>query len=160
MNKLQAAMRDRAANGWRESRLYYRVGSCFKGCKNCGEKEERGGRMIFVTGLNVFRSYKPQWMRWTYVCADCGAKDLACWADAWDVGREPRILPKSDVSPYRGEQGVRAYTQGQYSKEQRELRIEGEDSKPQPRLSERELTIMRLEARLEELRAMMAGGAR
>ncbi len=141
MTKLQAAMRDKAAKGWRERKLYYRVGSCFKGCMNCGETEERGRRKIFVTGLNVFRSYSPKWVGWTYLCADCGAKDLRCWANAGDIGQEPRILP--------------GYEKEEWKIAQRKLKQETDAERPQPRMTERELQIMRLEARLEELRQMM-----
>ena len=85
MKKLEAAMRDRAAQGWRERKTMYKVGSYFKGCADCGETEwveTRSGREVlrYLSGHNVFRSYDPRWVGWTWWCYTCGSKDLKCWA--------------------------------------------------------------------------------
>lgn len=167
MNKLQAAMRDIAARRWKENRRYFKVGSCFKACMNCGVKQswydDEGVKHFgktYVSGSNVFRSYKPKDIGWTYKCADCLFTDERCWKDAWDIGEEPRILPKSDISPFKGEQGVKQYTQGQYRKERRELAFPKETGANVPKerpLSDRERTIMALEAKVKELMAMVGG---
>ena len=93
MNKLQAAMRDAVAKGWGERKLYYRVGSFFKGCHNCGEfhlEEVGSGRKVkrYDSGFQVFRSYCPKNMGWTYWCYECGAKDKVCWEDPQDLGMD------------------------------------------------------------------------
>ncbi len=148
MTKLQAAMRDLAAKKWTESKVYFRVGSAFKGCMNCGTTNDKD---MFVTGTNVVRSYKPKNKGWTYLCTECGAKDAACWENAWDLGLEPRILPRSDISPYAGERGMKIYTQGQYRKEMRELHFPKDTVAKHSRLSERELKIMALEKQIKEI---------
>jgi hypothetical protein len=84
MNKLQAAMKDKSAKRWRESKVMYRVGSCIKGCRQCGITEWvtlSNGREVerWKTGLDVFRSYDPASCGWTWWCWSCGAKDAACW---------------------------------------------------------------------------------
>ncbi len=155
MTKLQAAMRDLAAKKWTEAKVYFRVGSAFKGCLNCGTLNDKG---MFVTGTNVVRSYKPKNKGWTYLCGECGAKDAACWENAWDLGQEPRILPRSDISPYRGERGMKVYTQGQYRKEMRELHFPKDTAAKHSRLSERELKIMALEKQIEEIKQSLGGG--
>lgn len=90
MKRLQAAMRDASAKRARENRHCYRVGSVFKGCHNCGDYtfENVGGREVkrYTSGFNVFRSYAPCNTKWTYACAECGAKDLRAWEDANDIG--------------------------------------------------------------------------
>lgn len=96
MNKLQAALRDKAAKGWRERKLYYRVGSVFKGCAHCGELDPEYERPRYLSGHQVFRAYDPKWMGWTYKCWDCGSIDGECWAGAWDIGMEP-IVGARDV---------------------------------------------------------------
>ncbi len=90
MKKLQAAMRDRAAKRIPESYLYYKVGSCFKGCHHCGEFECEDGssRKRYTSGFNVFRSYYPCRTKWTYWCWDCSATDEAAWEGAADIGRD------------------------------------------------------------------------
>ena len=91
MNKLQAATKDAAARTWREKKLYYRVGSYFKGCNNCGEKievESDSGKtqVRYLSGYDVFRAYDPHAMGFTYYCWTCSAKDEKCWQDATDIG--------------------------------------------------------------------------
>jgi hypothetical protein len=93
MKKLEASMRDNAAKGMRMRRTMYRVGSYFKGCMNCGDTimvETASGREVkrYLSGTDVYRAYQPSWTKWTYWCYQCGAKDLACWEDAIDIGRD------------------------------------------------------------------------
>ena len=103
MNKLQAAMKDKSAAGWRERKQYYKVGSPMKACYQCGEVvEDDRGKPRWITGMQVFRSYRPWEIGWTFKCWDCGATDLRCWADdqlglvAREIGREP-ILGNREV---------------------------------------------------------------
>lgn len=67
MTKLQAAMRDAAHGRAHSGRHYYRVGSVFKSCANC-------------ESFDVYRSYDPKGIGWTWWCYVCGAKDLVAWA--------------------------------------------------------------------------------
>ena len=97
MKRMQASMRDRAASKWRESKLYYRVGSPMKGCDHCGEiGYSKKGKEIFISGYNVFRSYKPWAIGWTWKCMDCNSVDLNAWADdvtginSSQLGKEPQ----------------------------------------------------------------------
>lgn len=102
MKKLQAAMRDASAKRWREAKVGYRVGSYFKGCRNCGETTfvQWGNRMkeVWLSGYQVFRSYEPNriGIGWTYWCYECGAKDHQCWDNANDIG-QPAIVGARDV---------------------------------------------------------------
>lgn len=153
MTKLQAAMKDSAAKRAKENSQYFRVGSVFKSCLNCTQYDKYTERAI--TGFNVFRAYKPKNKGWTYACFDCGAKDAACWENAWDLGLEPRILPRSDISPFQGGRGVKVLTQQAYRKEQMELHYPKETVAKHSRLSERELKIMALEAQLRALQATL-----
>ena len=159
MTKLQAAMRDASAKKWTENRRYYRVGSCFKACANCGEKgwNKRGTKQVFISGMSVFRSYKPKDIGWTYACTDCGAKDALCWKGAWDIGLEPRILPRDDISPFRGETNIPQYTLGQYRKDMREKTFPTKNVPKDKPLNERERAIMALEAKLQQLQEMLKG---
>lgn len=91
LSKLQASLRDRAASTWKERKLYYKVGSYFKGCNNCGHKievESESGRIQvrYTSGFDIFRSYDPKALGWTYYCWTCSAKDEKCWQDATDIG--------------------------------------------------------------------------
>jgi len=152
MTKLQAAMRDQAAKKWAAAKVYFRVGSAFKGCLRCGEVNDKG---MFTTGTDVVRAYRPKEKGWTYMCMTCGAKDDACWQDAWDIGQEPRILPRSDISPYQGERGTKVYTQGQYKKEMRNLHFLKDTVAKHSKLTERELHIMALEKQLKEIQSIL-----
>lgn len=153
MTKLQAAMKDASAKKAKENSEYFRVGSVFKSCLNCTQYDKYTERAI--SGFNVFRSYKPKNKGWTYSCFDCGAKDAACWENAWDLGQEPRILPRSDISPFAGERGVKVYTQQQYRKDMQEKHFPKETAAKHSRLSERELKIMALEAQLKAVQAIL-----
>lgn len=93
MTKLQAALKDKSAKAWNETKQYYRIGSHFKGCLNCGikEEDEDTGSVRYLSGFQVFRSYKPWWIGWTYKCMECNATDLKCWEGASDIGKEPIV---------------------------------------------------------------------
>src|SRR5271169_2448135 len=100
MNKLQASLRDSAAKAWRERKVCYRVGSFLKGCENCGDwfwDERRNGRRFrhFTSGFQVFRSYAPSQVHWTYVCWECGAKDYFAWANPKDIGCDAIVGSRS-----------------------------------------------------------------
>ena len=103
MNKLQAAMKDKSASTWRERKTMYKVGSCFKGCSNCGDvAEDESGRKRFVSGYEVFRAYLPKQTGFTWLCMSCGAKDLACWVDTYgELGKEPRVGCRSALAEIR-----------------------------------------------------------
>lgn len=101
MKKLQAAMRDNASKAWKQSKSMFKIGSTFKGCRHCGITEWRempngNEKEFWTTGTNVYRSYLPQAIGWTYWCWDCGAKDEPVWDNAIDIGLEP-ILGARDV---------------------------------------------------------------
>jgi hypothetical protein len=135
MNKLQASMRDRSAQGWREAKLYYRVGSCFKACNHCGEYDE--DRKIWLSGTDVRRSYNPAWVGFTYKCWSCLATDLQVYPDATDIGKEPRILTREDK--------IRLKVEVRKAAQPRKERVVRED----PRIAE-------LEARIKVLKEMLA----
>lgn len=84
-------MRDRAAKGWRERKMWYRVGSVFKACYHCGSTD-------------VFRSYKPWVVKWTYKCFECLSTDANCWENPQNLGEEPRILPREEAAAWKREQ--------------------------------------------------------
>jgi hypothetical protein len=96
-------MKDKSAAGWRERKQYYKVGSPMKGCRQCGEiEEDERGKERWITGMQVFRSYRPWEIGWTFKCWDCSATDLRCWGNdelglvAAEIGKEP-ILGNRDV---------------------------------------------------------------
>lgn len=108
MKRLQAALRDRAAQSWKGNRVHYKVGSYFKGCENCGEKiflETASGKEVvrFKSGYQVFRAYKPSWVGYTYWCYECGAKDLQCWGGALDIGKEPIVGARDAVAKIKSD---------------------------------------------------------
>jgi hypothetical protein len=79
--------------GFALRKLGYKVGSYFKGCRNCGDthfEEMRNGREVerYDSGYAVWRSYCPGQTGWTYWCYECGAKDRRCWEDAKDIGED------------------------------------------------------------------------
>ena len=93
MTKLQASLKDKSASTWRERKVMYRVGSYFKACRNCGQTtpvETASGKEVlrYLSGYAVYRAYQPSATGWTYRCDECFAKDLACWEDAIDIGRD------------------------------------------------------------------------
>jgi hypothetical protein len=95
-------MKDAAFNRSREYQHYYRVGSCFKGCHNCGDVvlSEDSDAKRYTSGFQVFRSYDPKALGWTYWCYECGAKDQACWENANDIGEPPYRGPKAGKPRY------------------------------------------------------------
>lgn len=108
MTKLQASLKDKSASTWRERKLMYKVGSCFKGCRQCGDftievtasgKEKKR----YLTGMNVFRAFCPTQLGWTYLCWDCSAKDHRCWEDANDVGEDARLGNREAVRKMKAE---------------------------------------------------------
>lgn len=108
MNKLQAAMKDKSARNWNERKHYYRVGSCFKGCAFCGEYDEEtseSGRIKrrYTSGLQVYRSYYPARLGWTYMCWDCSAKDSQCWENAADIGTDAIVGTRDSVKNRKAE---------------------------------------------------------
>jgi len=136
MNKLAASMKDRSAKSWSERRMYYKIGSCFAGCRNCGDVvEDEFGRKRFVSGYEVFRAYRPWQTGFTWICMSCGAKDLACWSDTHgELGKEPRVGCRSALAEIRKE------------------RREAADPKPRPVKSVR---IHELEQEVERLRMIL-----
>jgi hypothetical protein len=145
MKKLQAAMRDKAAKRWNESKLYYKVGSVFKGCANCGDYEEdetESGRTKrrYTSGYQVFRSYSPKWMGWTYWCYECGAKDEKCWENAIDIGQDAIVGSRDSVRARKAE-----------------MRRDAVKNDVVPKAPSRASEIARLEAELARLMEMLKG---
>ena len=147
MKKLEAATRDRAAAAWRERKVMYKVGSYFKGCSNCGETEEvevgSSGRMVlrYLTGLQVFRSYQPSAVKWTYWCYECGAKDEKCWENAIDIGQDAIVGSRDSVRARKAE-----------------MRRDAVHNDNVPKAPSRASEIARLEAELARLMEMLKGG--
>ena len=145
MNKLQAAAHDRSAATWHERRVMYKVGSYFKGCSHCGKTEEvevgNSGRTVlrYLTGLQVFRSYQPSAVGWTYWCWDCGAKDLQCWSGALDIGMDAIVGSRDSVA-------------------KRKMVLRKEAVKMAVKAPSRASEIARLEAELARLMEMLKGG--
>jgi hypothetical protein len=122
----------------------YRVGSVFKGCHNCGEyteEESESGsvKKIYSSGFNVFRSYSPKWTRWTYWCYECGAKDLAAWENASDIGHDA----------IRGSKDAIRQVKSHLRKEAMKLNPKAKMLVRTPRIEELEAQIARLEKMLE-----------
>ena len=145
MKKLQAAMRDRSAATWRERKVMYRVGSYFKGCAHCGDTEEvetASGRTVlrYLTGHQVFRSYQPSAMKWTYWCYECGAKDEKCWENAVDIGRDAIVGSREAVRNRKAE-----------------MRRDAVKNDVVPKAPSRASEIARLEAELVRLMEMLKG---
>lgn len=166
MNKLQAAMKDQNAKRWKAAKSWYRIGSAFAGCKNCGTVDKDTGYL--KSGFDVVRAYYPQHAGFTYLCQECGAKDDACWVlmrvnarghggpkPAKNLGLEPRILPKYEldpngVSPYGREDNARRLAANAESNTRRAA-----PTRREPRLTDRDREIMALQAKLAALEAML-----
>ena len=122
----------------------YKVGSPMKGCAHCGDVvvDEDTGRARYVSGFQVFRAYKPWNTGWTWMCAECGAKDLRCWAPDQD-GMVEAMLGKEPIVGTREAVGQRKY----------ELRKSLAKAAPAPDPQElaRKERIRQLEAKLEVL---------
>jgi hypothetical protein len=146
MKRLQAAMRDVAAKRAIAGRYYYKVGSYFKGCLACGETEwvetKGGGEALrYVSGHQVFRSYCPAQMGWTYWCYECGAKDQQCWKDAADIG----------LDAVRGTRSAIGKIKYEMRKEKTAIGVR------KPTIS-RDAQIADLEAKLTQLVELLKGG--
>jgi hypothetical protein len=144
MNKLQAALRDRAAQSWREKKLYYRVGSYFKACCNCGEQievESDSGKVQvrYLSGYDVFRAYQPSDVGFTYWCYTCGAKDAKCWDGAIDIGAP--AIRGSHESMHRVKAQMRKDAVG--------------NDQPRREVTSRSAEIAKLQAELEILKNML-----
>jgi hypothetical protein len=154
MNKLQASMKDSSAKAWRESKVYYKVGSYFKGCCHCGETEEielPSGKIQvrYLSGHNVFRAYDPQWTKWTFYCWDCSAKDLQCWEED-SIGSVAAQLGKPAIC------GTASAKRAQ----KMALRKSCVGMETKVVLPSRSAEIARLEAKLAELMALLNKGGR
>ena len=146
MRLLQAAMRDRAAANRRSGREMYRVGSYFKGCQHCGETEmveTPSGREVlrYLTGHQVFRAYVPSRLGWTYWCYECGAKDLACWEGAIDIGRDAIVGARDAVRKVKAD-----------------LRKEAVKVEAKLKVPTREQEVAELRAELARLVSTLKGG--
>jgi hypothetical protein len=151
MTKLQASMKDASAATWRERKVMYKVGSPMKGCRFCGdvEEDEETGKRRYLTGLQVFRAYKPWETKWTWKCWSCGAIDLQCWEpDALglveqELGKEPLLGNRENVR-------LRKY----------QLRREAmaKAPKPEPKDLVKTNRIAQLEGQLAALMAMVKKG--
>lgn len=126
MTKGQAAARDRAAAQWKEKKLWYRIGSVFKSCASCGS-------------YDVFRSYCPADVGWTYRCTFCGAVDGTAWENAWDLGKDAIVGVRSSVNVKK-----RAIREGLRQRPER-------SSRP----SAREVELDGIQAQIDEIRAML-----
>lgn len=147
MKKLEAAMKDKSAKTWSERKHYYKVGSYFKGCLHCGETEwvvTNSGKEVlrYLTGHQIYRSYSPKQIGWTYMCWECSAKDLACWEDAIDIGRDALVGNRDAVRNAK-----------------KQLRKDSvRNDEVVVRVPTRKDEIARLEAELAKLMAMLKGG--
>lgn len=155
MKLLQAAICDRAARSWREHKVYYRVGSVFKGCANCGDTEEEkqgSGRIVvrYTSGFQVFRSYDPAWVGWTWWCYECGAKDLRAWAPD-QLGLVEAQLGKPPVQGAREVIAAHKYVL-------RKKLMKFNPRTAVPRASSRVSEIARLEAEVARLMTVLKGG--
>jgi hypothetical protein len=153
MNKLQASMRDRSAKTWKERITMYKVGSPMKGCHNCGDVEydEESGRRRYLSGFQVFRSYKPWETKWTWSCQECGAKDLACWEPDQD-GMVEHMLGKEPIVGARGAVASRKYSL------RKSLMADKPKEKKEPRVPEQVARIEELKMELERLKMILKGG--
>jgi hypothetical protein len=149
MTKLQAAMKDRSAQGWRERKIMYKVGSPMKGCLHCGDVEEdESGRSRYLSGFQVFRAYKPWETKWTWKCMECNSTDLACWAND-SLGLVEAELGKEPVVGARDAVAKRKYV----LRKEAMLGLE----KPEPRLPSNVARIKELEDQIARLSAAMKG---
>jgi hypothetical protein len=189
MTKLQAAMKDKSAKNWRERKLYYRVGGCVKGCQTCGKVDPERERHVwsevfqrkvlvqhYVCGYQVFRSFSPIAMGWTFKCFECGAIDVAAWGPSPEIGKEPRILPGYDLRAESRREHSDLNPKIEYKRRLLGLNKEDADEEKMdevkdgkivarlmpkermpraPRLDARALEIMALEKKLAELVGML-----
>jgi hypothetical protein len=155
VKRLEAAIKDSAARRWSERRTYYRVGSFMKGCANCGETElvelPNGKEVLrYTSGFQVFRSYDPKWVGWTWWCYECGAKDLKCWSP------DPLGMVEAELGkpPVQGARGVKSAKKYELRREL--MRFAKADA---PKVSTCDEEIARLEEQLANLiEALKKGG--
>ena len=152
MNKLQAAGKDRSAASWRERKVMYKVGSYFRGCRNCGDTEWvelPSGKEVerWLTGTDVFQAYKPSWSGFTYCCWSCGAKDLRCWDIATDIGLDALVGTRDAV------RAVRADRRREAARAER-----AESRRDEVKAPSRAAEIEALERKIAELEAVLKGG--
>jgi hypothetical protein len=155
MNKLQASMKDASAKRARAGRNMYRVGGYMKGCAHCGDTKEvegPGGRpkIVFTSGFQVFRSYDPQWVGWTWWCYECGAKDLKCWSPD-EAGIVEAMLGKPPI------QGT---TEAKVTAKELMIKSLPRHMKTNYQVPTRNLEIARLEAEVAKLMAEVAAMAK
>ena len=152
MNKLQAAMHDRSAASWRERKVMFKVGSYFRGCRNCGDTEWvelPSGREVerWLTGTSVFRAYQPSASGFTYYCWDCSAKDLKCWDNATDIGLDALVGSRDAVRAVRADRRREA------------VRVErAESRRDEVKAPSRAAEIAELERKIAALEARLKGG--
>jgi hypothetical protein len=112
MKKLQAAIKD---SNWRKNyklnKVAYKVGSFFKACHHCGDYElDDAGRKRYSSGYEVYRSYAPKDVGFTYWCYLCGAKDQAAWENASDIGQDARRGSRQAILDHKREDRKRLAT--------------------------------------------------
>lgn len=152
MTKLQAALKDKSAKNWRSRKVYYKVGSYFKGCRNCGEVElveTKSGNSVerYVSGHDVFRSYDPKFVGWTWWCYTCGAKDLKCWAPD-SAGMVEAELGKP---PMMGSREVKYQAK-------KAMRRELCEAAPRQEKVSNDPEILRIQAEIERLKQLIEKG--
>lgn len=171
MTKLQATMKDKSAKGWRERKLYYRVGGCVKGCQSCGQTDPQRARHVwsevfqmkvkvqhYTCGYQVFRSFSPRAMGWSFKCFECGATDIAAWGPSQEIGKEPRMLPTYDLRAESRREHSTINPKIEYKRELLGLNNPKEDGPKvlaEVRLDARQLEIMALEKKIKELTEML-----
>lgn len=105
MTRLQASVKESSMR--RQSvalaKIAYKVGSYFKACENCSQKEEielDSGRIVtrYLSGYAVYRAYNPKAVGFTYWCYECGAKDGKCWDGATDIGENAIVGARDAVA--------------------------------------------------------------
>ena len=145
MTKLQASMKESSMK--RQSvalaRIAYKIGSYFKACENCSEKEETetaSGKIIvrYLSGYDVYRAYSPRSAGYSYWCYSCGAKDLQCWSGAIDIGMDAIVGARGSIKEIK-------------------MTLRKEAVKMETRAPSRASEIARLEAELAELMSKLRG---
>lgn len=148
MTKLQASMKESSMRRQSValSRVAYKIGSYFKACENCSQKEEielDSGKVVvcYLSGYQVFRAYSPKSAGFSYWCYECGAKDLKCWDGALDIGMDAIVGSRDSVRARKAE-----------------MRRDAVKNDVVPKAPSRASEIARLEAELARLMAMLKGG--
>ena len=140
MTKLQASMKESSMRRQSValSRVAYKIGSYFKACENCSQKEEielDSGKVVvrYLSGYQVFRAYSPKSAGFSYWCYECGAKDLKCWDGALDIGMDAIVGSRDSVAKRKmvlRKEAVRMETKARVPSRAEEIaRLEGELAK-------------------------------